>query len=227
MASLHPLLEPALDRLPAEPPVHLLTRHSVREASTSGFADYRLQLTEEGVALAEQWGARLNRPVSRFTSSPVPRCMDTARAMQRGARAQGLVREELAVHEARVLVEPGSYVQDVNEAGPAFFRLGAVDFINHHLSEGIRGVLSPAAGRDQLIRHMLEHEPEPGALAVHVTHDTILAAFVAGLHEHARIEEDDWPWMMEGLWLWRTGDQLHWIWRGEAASRPLEHVLVS
>ncbi len=227
MANLHPSLEPALDRLPVDASIHLLTRHSVREASTTGFADYRLQLTDEGVALAEQWGARLNRSINRFTSSPVPRCMDTARAMERGARAQGWIQDELAVEEARVLVEPGSYVQDINEAGPVFFRLGAVDFINRHLGEGLRGVLSPAAGRDQLVRHMLEQEPESGSLAVHVTHDTILAAFVAGLHEHGRIEEQDWPWMMEGVWLWRVGDELHWIWRGEATSRPLDHVLVS
>lgn len=227
MASLHPLLEPALERLPGDASLHLLTRHSVREASTAGFADYRLALTEEGVALAEQWGARLNRPVARLTSSPVPRCVDTALAMARGARAQGWMPQDLTVEEAAVLVEPGSYVQDINEAGPAFFRLGAVDFINQHLGEGLRGVLSPAAGRDQLVRHMLDDDPEPGSLAVHVTHDTILAAFVAGLHEHARIEEQDWPWMMEGVWLWRSGDELHWIWRGEATSRPLNHVLVS
>lgn len=226
MARLHPSLEPALERLPDRAGVHLLTRHSVREQSSTGFADYRLQLTDEGVALAEEWGARLDRPVKRLTSSPVPRCMDTARALQRGAVRQGLISEELAVEEARVLVEPGSYVQDVNEAGPAFFRLGAVDFINRHLNEGIRGVLSPAEGRAQLVRHMLDTQPEPGTLAVHVTHDTILAAFVAGLHGHEQIEPEDWPWMMEGVWLWLADEQVHWIWRGEQASCPLDEILV-
>lgn len=222
MARLHPRLEQALTRLPPDRPVHLLTRHSVREEATHGFADYRLRLTPEGVALAEEWGARLDRPVAALYSSPVERCVDTARAMQRGARGKGLISDELAVKEVNVLVEPGSYVKDVNEAGPAFFRLGAVGFINRHLEEGIQGVLSPAEGRAQLVRHFLDHDPEPGTLAVHVTHDTILAAFVAGLHDHVRIEHDDWPWMMEGLWLWFDGQELHWIWRGEQGSRAMD-----
>ena len=224
MARLHPRLEPALEQLPRQTPVHLLTRHSVREEADGGFADYRLQLTEEGVRLAEDWGARLGRPISRLTSSPVPRCVDTARALHRGGLRQGLARDEPEVEEASVLVEPGSYVQDVRAAS-TFFELGAVGFINRHLGEGIRGVLTPAEGRTRLVRYLLEREPEPGALAVHVTHDTILAAFVAGLHGHARIEADDWPWMMEGLWLWFADEQLHWIWRGESARRSLSDIL--
>jgi hypothetical protein len=221
MEQLHPQMRESLQQLPEQRAVHLLTRHSIREPATSGFADYRLPLTAEGVRLAEQWGAALQRPVHGFCSSPVPRCLDTASAMCRGAAAEGLVAPDCPVEQVPVLVEPGCYVEDVNQAGPAFFRLGALDFINQHLTQGVAGVLSPAAGRDRLLSHFCDYSPAPGTVQVHVTHDTILAAFVAGLHDHDRITDEDWPWMMEGLWLWFDESHLNWIWRGRAERRPL------
>ena len=83
---LHPNLEPSLALLPADKPVILLTRHSLRElAPNNGVPSYDLPLTPEGVVLAEQWGRRLDRPISAFYSSPVGRCVDTAKAMSLGA----------------------------------------------------------------------------------------------------------------------------------------------
>lgn len=225
MASLHPRLLDALPMLPRERPLHLLTRHSVREEAKNGFADYRLQLTPEGITLARDWGAKLPRPVSAFYSSPVARCVETARAMGEGGLGAGLVREPLEPETVPTLVEPGCYVEDVRRVGPEFFRLGAVGFINRHLSGGMEGMLSPQTGRARLLHYMRERDPEDSKLAVHVTHDTILAAFVAGLTEQPEISDRDWPWMMEGLWLWFDTREVHWIWRGEAGSRALEALL--
>ena len=221
MARLHPKLKDALDLLPADRPLHLLTRHSVRELASNGFADYRLPLTEEGVRLAEQWGGQLPRPVSAFYSSPVGRCVDTAIAMQTGGLAAGLIRHELEVEKSYQLVEPGCYVDDINTAGPAFFSMGAVGFINHYLSEEIAGMLTPTAGREKLLRYLQAREPASGSLAVHVTHDTILMAFVAALTGMQQVCEQDWPWMLEGLWCWLEDDHFHWVWRGEPGSQPL------
>ena len=91
MARLHPRLHDALRFLPTDRPAHLLTRHSVREQAKHGFADYRLPLTEEGVAMARQWGTQLERPVAALYSSPVGRCVATAQAMAEGALEAGLM----------------------------------------------------------------------------------------------------------------------------------------
>ena len=99
---LHPSLEPALLVLPPDKPVILFTRHSLRElAPNNGIPSYDLPLTPEGIVLAEQWGERLNRPIKAVYSSPVGRCVDTAKAMSRGA---GI---ELPITQTNVLVEPG------------------------------------------------------------------------------------------------------------------------
>lgn len=208
---LHPSLEPALALLPADRPVILLTRHSLREhAPDHTVPGYHLPLTPEGVMLAEQWGKRLDRPISAFYSSPVGRCLDTAKAMNRGA---GL---ELPITETPVLVEPGCFVESARKVGALFLELGPVGFANHHIQHAMEGILSPKEGSSKLIRHLYESQlqQQDGTLAVHVTHDTILAAFIYHLLQQPAIDEQDWPWMMEGAWLWFDKSSLYCLWRG-------------
>ena len=215
MAALHPAQRHGAELLPADQPGILLTRHSVRELG-NGVPSYDLPLTAEGVALAEQWGRELPRPLHSLHSSPVGRCMDTARAMARGAGV------EIEVRQTYTLVEPGCFVQNIARVGPLFLSMGPLAFANHHFSAPVEGLLSPEVGSARLIRHLYENRGAPGMLSVHVTHDTILAAFIYHLIGRERIHEEDWPWMMEGAWLWFDDEHtLNWVWRSEAGRRDV------
>lgn len=213
---LHPALLPSLDVLPDHVPVALLTRHSIREEPSNRFATYDVPLTPEGVALAKAWGERLIRPISGFYSSPVGRCVATAEAIAEGA---GIA---LPIQNCTHLVEPGSYVQDIGQVGGLFFKLGPLGFANKHLRNEVRGVLSPQEGARQLLSHLQASQGEPGSLAVHVTHDTILAAFIYYLRGEETLQTDHWPWMLEGAFVWFDEDHAHWLWRGEQGSLPLD-----
>jgi broad specificity phosphatase PhoE len=220
MAVLHPALQAGLALLPKDKPLTLLTRHSVRELVPNGVATYDIPLTEEGVLLAEQWGSQLPLPIHAFHSSPVGRCMDTAKAMARGANC------DLPVQISMTLVEPGCYVHSVYEIGPLFLKLGPVAFANRHLQEPLRGILSPAAGAAKILQHLKANQGHAGSLTVHVTHDTILAAFIYHLQGQDNISEEDWPWMMEGAWLWFDEDRhLHWVWRAKPWQQSLPLLL--
>lgn len=217
MAELHPDLAPAMALLPRDRPLLLLTRHSVRETAPNGIATYDLPLTEEGVALAVDWGGRWSFPLHGMYSSPVGRCVDTASALARGAGCP-----DLAVKTSHMLVEPGCYVQSIGHVGPLFLQLGPLAFANRHLSEALHGILSPEAGAERLLRHLYASQGHAGSLTVHVTHDTILAAFIYHLIGREHLHEDDWPWMLEGAWLWfDDADTVRWIWRGGFGQRTL------
>ena len=211
--ALHPRLLDSFDLLPSHLPVAFLTRHSLREQPNNGFASYEIPLTPEGVVLARRLGAFITRPVNGFYSSPVQRCIDTAKAM-----AEGVGCSHLPVEESRFLVEPGSYVQHIEKVGGLFFKLGPIAFACKHLRGEVRGVLSPKDGTQQLLRHLRQTMGQGNQLTVHVTHDTILAAFVYSLLQHAELEEEHWPWMMEGVFVWFADDRVHWLWRGERHS---------
>lgn len=207
--NLHPELVSALDMLPEDKPVALVTRHSIREQPKNQFAGYEVPLTEEGVELARAWGQILPRPISSLFSSPVARCVDTASAMAQGCGA------DIPVATHSCLVEPGSYVTDLPVAGPYFFKLGALEFAQKHLRNEVRGVLSPEDGARNILRHLKQNLGKPGTLSVHVTHDTILAAFIYFLRAERDLDESHWPWMMEGVFLWFDTNAVRWVWRGE------------
>ena len=220
MGALHPALLPSLDLLPPTTPVTLLTRHSLRELGSNGVANYELPLTAEGVALAEWWGGQLRRELAGLHASPVQRCVDTARAMALGAG-----RADMAEQQAGILMEPGCFVSNMHRVGPLFLELGPVQFANMHFRQTLEGLLDPQAGTARLLRHLLAHQGGEGSLTIQVTHDTILAAFIYHLMGHTSIDDTDWPWMMEGAWVWFEGDKVHWLWRGLAGQRELQPYL--
>ena len=216
----------AFDLLPdVQQPLVLLTRHSIRErAPNNGFASYQLPLTELGRNLAFEWGKFLakesGRSINACVSSPVPRCVDTATIMLDGfGHPDESSLTDVTQHT--LLVEPGSFVLDVNLAGPHFIQYGALKFINAFLNNQLPGMKMPMQGVLDILRLLFEHQATTSQqLSLAVSHDTILAAMFSLMAGHKQIEKQDWPHMMEGAFLWFEGAsfeqaQLHWIWRGQ------------
>lgn len=216
-------------------PLILLTRHSIREsAPNNGFASYKLPLTQTGRDLALVWGQYLaeqtQRQLASCVSSPIPRCIDTATLMLEGYALANLHHSDgFKVAQHNLLVEPGSFVVDVNLAGPHFIQYGALKFINAFLNNQLPGMKLPMQGVQDILKLLFEHLPkQAGELSLAVSHDTILAAMFSLMAGHSKIERQDWPLMMEGAFLWFEGDTfercvVHWLWRGEEYEfRPKE-----
>ncbi len=194
----------------------LFTRHSLRERSNGqGFASYDLPLTPKGRVLAKSWGRWLAEylPYSMDThsiASPIWRCVDTAKLMQEGAG----VRQPIA-HEP-LLVEPGSLV---------------TDFINTFLQDTSSSTKPAKQGALDLLSLLYQSQPEPGHLSLAVSHDTLLAAFLGVMRQHKEITWDDWPKMMEGMFLWFDDKPFeestaNFIWRGEKFEVPTQSLIL-
>ena len=219
----------AIDLLPdAQTPVTLFTRHSIREIVVGqGLAGYNLQLTEQGRDLAEAWGGYLvgntDRVIQHCISSPIQRCVDTAALMIRGA--DGITIEPNTHHieiiEQGLLVEPGSFVLDIKQAGPYFQKQGALGFINSFVNNALPGMKHPIHGVVDVLELIYNtHPTNQYGLSLAVSHDTILAAIIAVISGRNEVTQADWPDMMEGLFVWFEGDEfleskLKWIWRGQ------------
>lgn len=219
----------AIDLLPdAQTPVTLFTRHSIREIVVGqGLAGYNLQLTEQGRDLAEAWGGYLvgntDRVIQHCISSPIQRCVDTAALMIQGA--DGITLEPNTHHieivEQGLLVEPGSFVLDIKQAGPYFQKQGALGFINSFVNNALPGMKHPIHGVVDVLELIYNtHPTNQYGLSLAVSHDTILAAIIAVISGRNEVTRSDWPDMMEGLFVWFEGDEfleskLKWIWRGQ------------
>ena len=197
-----------LPELPEDRGIVLFTRHSIREQASNGMPGFDIPLTPEGVALAEDWGKYLGSRLKRAYSSPSPRCIDTGAAMLAGA-----VDSNVGIVDW--FREPGAYVTDIKLAGKTFKEKGPLEFVNLALADKLPGAPDARVSTRKLLAFLQSVIPEPGGITVCVTHDTVLAAFVYDLIGNHQLQDDDWPEMMEGIFLWTTSDSWHWIWRGE------------
>jgi hypothetical protein len=226
---LPPSMLTAIDLLPdAQTPVTLFTRHSIREiVEGQGLAGHDLQLTMQGRDLAQEWGAYLihntDRVIEHCISSPIQRCVDTAALMIQGADSIGLDlnTHRIEIIEQGLLVEPGSFVLDIKQAGPYFRKQGALGFINSFVNNALPGMKHPIHGVVDVLELIYNtHPQQSNGLSLAVSHDTILAAILAVISGRHEISRADWPQMMEGLFVWFEGDvflesKLKWIWRGK------------
>ena len=62
-----------------------------------------------------------------------------------------------------------------------------------------------------------------------VSHDTLLAALLALMQGVGEIDWNDWPKMMEGVFLWFDDTpfeqaHVHFIWRGQVYARKLAAI---
>ena len=120
-----------------------------------------------------------------------------------------------------LLVEPGSFVLDIKQAGPYFREQGALGFINSFVNNVLPGMKHPIHGVVDVLELIYNTHPQKhSGLSLAVSHDTIIAAILAVISGRNVITQEDWPQMMEGLFVWFEGDEfldskLKWIWRGE------------
>lgn len=219
----------AIDLLPDTAiPVTLFTRHSVREiVPGQGLAGYDLQLTDAGRDLAHAWGSYLientDRVIQHCISSPIQRCVDTAALMIQGADEVSKYENthHIEIVEQGLLVEPGSFVLDIQQAGPFFREQGALGFINSFVNNVLPGMKHPINGVIDVLELIYNTHPRhKNGLSLAVSHDTILAAIIAVISGQTQIHQADWPEMMEGLFVWFEGDdfldsKLKWVWRGQ------------
>ena len=208
---LPPSMLKAIDLLPDEDtPVTLFTRHSIREVvQGQGLAGYDLQLTEQGRDLAQAWGGYLventDRVIQHCISSPIQRCVDTAALMIQGADHVTIEpnTHHIEIVEQGLLVEPGSFVLDIKKAGPFFQKQGALGFINSFVNNALPGMKQPIHGVVDVLELIYNtHPTNDYGLSLAVSHDTIIAAILAIISGKNIVTREDWPKMMEGLFVW-------------------------
>lgn len=211
-----------VERLLALPPqvdVALILRHAERETIPPGTFGADAALTPDGVSSAERLGAALAGMRARVsaTTSPVPRCVATTRAILRGGGRP----EEVSLDWR--LGDPGPFAVDTQQSGPLFLKLGPLGIARRQLedAEPPKGMRATSEGVELLLELVMDDLGTSGRLNIYVTHDSILAVFVAYLYGLS-VDEIGWPGYLDGLLLWRQEGQLRFVWRGlDQASYPL------
>lgn len=205
----------SLELLPANKAISLLTRHSIREQAENYNAHYKLPLTQDGIALARYWGSLQIQNSFNLYSSPVGRCQETALHM---FASKSTVKNP-QLKTVTLLAEPGCFIESreqMVEVGQYFLNDGPITFMNRILNAEFSQLQHPRIAVRKLLTHIRDEQAgDPDVLNIHVSHDTILAAFVYSLLGKKQIQQEQWPRMMEGVYLWFESDLVQGVWRGE------------
>ena len=208
----------ALAAIPDKTDVALVIRHAERDEIPTGTFGVDVALTSNGVVSAFQFGNALGviRRVN-VTSSPVPRCVQTAEAILKGCG------NDSSVQLDRTLGDPGPFVMDPEASGPLFLETDILDIVRRQLSDSVPpiGMRSTADGVRMLLELIADGLGGKGRVHVFVTHDSILAVLAASVLGKS-IDQVGWPDYLDGLLVWRSCDGLNAAWRGV---RKLSHPL--
>ena len=204
--------------VPSDADVALVLRHAEREAIASGTYGNDVSLTERGTHSARRLGQALSlRSSSAIITSPLPRCVQTARAIIEGASWNCAA---LADHR---LGDPGPFVAAPEVSGPVLLEIGSRAMGQRQLTEKEPppGMRATEQGVELLLNLIRPHLADRGLVSLFVTHDLVLAVLVGQLYG-LNVGEFDWPDYLDALIVWKKSGELRFRWRGlREASRPV------
>jgi len=175
----------------------LLVRHADRFPIHPGQSGAAVLLTEQGEARAKELSRRLGAPPAWALSSPLTRCVDTARLMG------------VTPAPSSTLGAPGPFVLDPDLGRDLFHGHDTAFVVRSQICGETWGCMRPLAEGARLVHALLaERVARHGGLGVAVSHDAIVMPYIAWATGHTFA--DDWLEPLDGIVV--TPD--HVIWQG-------------
>jgi broad specificity phosphatase PhoE len=196
LATSLPSTAPWLDRRS----MVVFLRHGERVSLASDALPGRdAPLTPQGLRDSQALGAMLADRLGVVRSSPVPRCVNTALAIQTGASRQPDVEHD------RTLGDPGAFVTDPTRAMESLVAIGLKPTARRLGSgEQLPGFDDPDAAAARLLERVIPLLTDGGSSThLMITHDLIISVLLArvGGPKFACI---DWPEYLHGIVLWNA-----------------------
>ena len=187
-----------IQSVPEGSPVALLIRHSARNDIPDGDTGIELPLNDLGIRLCQELGRELVGRVKSARSSPVLRCVQTAKLLHQAADTDGEV-----ILDKR-LGAPGAYVLDEQVAWGNWLVHGNEGVIQHLVSGSwaLPGMADPAEAANGLIAHFLECAGGEPGLHLFISHDSIVTPTVARALSQD-MPKSQWPEYLDASAFWR------------------------
>ena len=187
-----------IQSVPEGSPVALLIRHSARDDIPDGGTGIELSLNELGIRLCQELGRELVGRFRSVRSSPVLRCVETAKLLSQAADMDGEI-----ILDKR-LGAPGAYVLDEQLAWGNWLAHGNEGVIQHLVSGvgALPGMADPAEAANGLIEHLLECAGGEPGLHLFISHDSIVTPTVARAFSQG-MPKSHWPEYLDASAFWR------------------------
>jgi broad specificity phosphatase PhoE len=208
---------------PNDQNIKVLIRHSIRQEIRDGASIEEIenaQLTREGKKMAERFGDSLNMDIGTISSSYSQRCIDTCYEIINGFN-QNHVRYSHNILKTKML--QSSHCRNIPEQDETWKKLG-MEGIFDCFAKNIEalGFYDLETSAKRIINYIFETGNNNNTIDIFCTHDfqivMLLLFFNEKRHEYKQSlfdGTDNWPFMLEGMFLWGDKSNYNVLWRDE------------
>lgn len=176
----------------------ILLRHAEKHITGDVLIDAAAGITPDGYQEAINVGQRfmtLDFPVAKIFSSPISRCVSTAKGIW-----AGLGEHDRPINQTNLLGDPGPYVADDKLAVKHFLTKPLTQIAQEHLrGEKLAGMHPVEHGRNILLQQIAIDLAESEGPIIYLTHDIILATFFCSLVNEYELSEHNWIGYLQGF----------------------------
>lgn len=189
-------LSKSISLLPKNKAIAGLIRHAERSIIPKGELGNELRLTPYGKKSTQLLTNLLSNHLIKVFTSPVQRCVQTAKILLTGAQCK-------LVSSSNLLGDPGIFITDAASTDNYFLCYSPLEIVCQLLNQEANPpgfCRSTNAAVEQLLHFLINNSAEAG-ITLFVTHDSILSVVLGSLFQEKTIESI-WPDFLESLFIW-------------------------
>jgi hypothetical protein len=202
--------------------IKILIRHSIRQEismSTNTEEIENAQLTREGRKMAERLGESLNVNIGTISSSCSQRCIDTCYEIINGFN-KNHIKYNYTILKTEMLQRP--HCKNIPEEHETWKNLGMEGVFDCFANDvEALGFHNLETSSNHIIDYIFETGNKDNTIDIFCTHDFQLAMlllfFSRKRYEYKQMlfdRSDNWPFMLEGMFLWGNKNNFNALWRG-------------
>lgn len=195
-------------RIPIGENAKLLIRHSIRPSLKGEKNPDHVNITTTGYDEAYRMGASIPMELGFCSTSPIQRCMDTMYALTNGRNKEIHISELLGY----------SFVEKADTAALKFTQFSLKEIAFQMSLSKQDGFINASEGIRMLLDFIFSSGGEKGHMDIYCTHDLQLALMdmlIFGSYRDIQETRDNWPQMLEGMWLWGKRNDFQICWRNQ------------
>ena len=225
LLTIYKTMEESAKLCPNGENIKFLFRHSIREKINKNASNDEMQnarLIREGRKMAECLGESLDLDIGTVSSSPTQRCIDTCQEIINGFN-QNHIEYSQIIHKSRTLQCPYIKKENDPEEQETWEKLGSEGIFDCFAKNiEMPGFFDLETSAKLMLKYMFNTGNKHNTLDLFCTHDLQLAMLLLFFAENKSecknnlfSDNDSWPLMLEGMFLWGNENNYNVLWRGK------------
>jgi len=225
--TIYKTMEESIKLCPKGENIKFLFRHSIREEIMKGASNADMQkaeLTREGRIMAERLGESFDFDIGSVSSSHTQRCIDTCKEIINGYKGNHIQNNYEIILSKMLQCPHLDKEKNVSKELKTWEKLGTEGIFDCFAKNiEMLGFFDLEKSSKRIINYIFNTGNKKNTIDLFCTHDFQLAMLLLYFNKNKNEfkeklfndKEMEWPFMLEGMFLWGNENSYSAIWRGK------------